>query len=81
MRKIELIKLHLHKFVEKCDSKDIYILMIYLQDLDIMFGYAIAILQAFEDNKIGVRSDQEVSLLMSSGEYDRMFDEWLNEEI
>ncbi|MCR5429643.1 MAG: hypothetical protein K6E58_00220 [Eubacterium sp.] len=81
MQRIELIKMHLHKIVDNCDRKDIFKLLFYLQGLDITYGYAVATLQAFEDSKIGMCSYQKLSDTLRKGEYDRLFDEWLNEEI
>lgn len=56
-------------------------LLFYLQDLDITYGYAVATLQAFEESKIGVRTNQEVLYIMRNGEYDRLFEEWLAEDL
>ena len=81
MRRIEFIKIYLHKHLDNYDNQGMIKLLLYLQDLEISYGYATATLQAFEDNKIGKRTDQEVSDMMRDGEYDRLFDEWLNEEV
>ena len=81
MQRIELIKRFLKGVVEKCDSKELYKLLFDFQHVDVMHGYAIATLQSFEDIKIGMCNDQEVLDIMRNGEYDRMFEEWLLEEV
>ena len=81
MRRIDNVKKTLNIIIDSYESKDIYRLLFYLQDLDIMYGYAVAMLQAFEDSKIGVRTSQEISEIMRNGVYDRLFDEWLNQEM
>lgn len=81
MRRIELIKTHLSNIVDNCNSEQIHKLLLDFQHVDVMYGYAVASLLAFEDKMIGNSSDEEVANLMDNGEYYRRFDTWLNEEV
>lgn len=81
MRRIELIKICLHRIVDNCDSRDVYKLLFYLQDINFTYGYAVATLQAFEDSEIGICTDQEISVIMRNGDYDSLFEKWLSEEV
>ena len=81
MRRIDLIKKQIILLVERCDNKEMYQLLFVFQSFNIMHGYAVATLQAFEDSKTTKYRDEEISKIMKNGEYDMLFDEWLNEDI
>ena len=81
MKRKEAMRIHISRIVENCSCEELYYLLYQLQDIDIMYGYAVAMLMAFEDKKIGTRKDDEVSDMMKNGEYYKLFSEWLSEDL
>ncbi len=81
MKRKEVIRIHLNKILNNCNDEDLYNLFLMMQDTDVLYGYATALLMGFEDKKIGPRKDYEVSEMIKSGKYYRLFNEWLEENV
>ncbi len=81
MKRIEIVKKHIHIIINNFDSNELYKLLVVFQGSNIMYGYAVATIMAFEENKIGMMGDKEVLEIMKKGEYDKLFDEWLKEDV
>ena len=81
MKRIEIIKKQIHIIINSYNSDELYKLLVVLQGSNIMYGYAVATIIAFEDNKIGMMGDKEMLGIMKNGEYDKLFDEWLKEDV
>lgn len=81
MTRKDSIMIQLTNIIKECDSRELYKLLLELQNTSLLRGYAVAILSSF-DNVIFVGcDDQIISEMIKSGESDRLFSEWLDKEL
>ena len=81
MTRKDSIMIQLTNIIKECDSRELYKLLLELQNTSLLRGYAVATLSSF-DNVIFVGcDDQIISEMIKSGESDRLFSEWLDKEL
>ena len=81
MKRREIIEIQLNNIISGCDSNNLYILLLELQSIHLMHGYAVALLSEFDNRVFENCNDNEMSEMISSGKYEKMFNSWLEESI
>lgn len=81
MKRIDLIKQELCNKINHCEPDDFEKLLRGLEDSSSMYQIAIKYFKEFDNDFYNIQSDEEMAEIISSGEYDEKFLEWLEENV
>ena len=81
MKRIEGIRKHLCNIVVDFEVGEFEQFLYDLRNTEAFSNYIKGVLESFDMGHFRGVSDQEMSEMMSSGKYSKMFVEWLNEDI